>query len=159
MLDLYLIKWTPTQVFSPWNLRNFSEHFLWKTPANDCSWISVAHCQNTFLPFLTWSVLNFILLLRDLPISMTGTLFLFLQAIATAATATTTTTKKNWNSLMSISLKHFEQFSYRRILTGTSDKKQKHCFDKLWDLQIALTVAEIIVFFYLVYSLLKIFFQ
>ena len=62
-----------------WNLRNSSEHLLRRTPANGCSWISVANCQNTFLRFLTWSVFKWILLLRDLPVGMTGT-YIFVSA-------------------------------------------------------------------------------
>ena len=54
-----------------WNLPNCLEHLLWTIPANDCYWISIANCQNTFLRFSTWSV--FILLLRDPPNSMTRT--------------------------------------------------------------------------------------
>ena len=47
---LFLIKWqtfrySNTGVFL-WNLRNFEEHLLWRTSANDCSW-NTLHCGSS----------------------------------------------------------------------------------------------------------------
>ena len=98
-----------------WNLPHFSQQLLWRTPANNCSWISVANCQNTFLRFLTCRVfnpftarfskyvwpfynimherVNFTLLLRNVPISMTGACI-----FVSVRNNSNSNKNRNWNS-------------------------------------------------------------